>query len=46
MEVSFGGGKSIDETGWNFDRFRPRRQIEEGPIDIEKKTDLLRPQIH
>ena len=46
IEAPFGGGQSIHETGWNFDRLRPRRQIEEGPIDIEKKTDLLRPQIH
>jgi hypothetical protein len=46
IEAPFGSGQSIDETGWNFDRIRPRRQIEEGPIDIKKKSDLLRPQIH
>jgi len=38
----------FDESGWDLDRLRirPWRQIEEGPIHIEKKTDLLRPQIH
>lgn len=46
IEAPFGSSQRIDEIGWNPDRLGSRRQIEESPIDVEKKTNLARPQIH
>jgi len=46
IEVPFGGGERIDETCRNLDRLGSRRQIEECPVDVEKKADRLRPQVH
>ena len=46
IEAPFGSGQRIDEIGRNLDCLWARRQIEESPVDVEKKTDLLRPQIH
>jgi hypothetical protein len=46
IEAPFGGGQRIEEAGWNLHSLRARRQIEEGPVNVQEKSDLLRPQIH
>jgi len=46
IEAPCGGGQRVAEAGWNLDSIGAWCQIEEGPVNVEKKTDLSRPQIH
>ncbi|MFI4948541.1 MAG: hypothetical protein ACHQC9_07060, partial [Alphaproteobacteria bacterium] len=43
-QTPFGGAQRIAKPDRHRHAIRARRQIEQGPVNVEKKPDLIRPQ--